>query len=351
MARCACIAAGDIRLLGVMLYRFLRPWLFALPPEVAHGLGAAGLEVAWRAGMLRPPAGAAPVEVMGLRFPNRVGLAAGMDKDARHVGAWLALGFGFVEVGTVTPRAQPGNARPRLFRLPAAEALINRMGFNNEGAGAVAERLRGRRFRGVVGVNIGKNAATPSAGAVDDFLAAMRAVYDVADYLAVNVSSPNTAGLRDLQGAEALDGLLGALVEERGRLAAEGGKVVPLAVKLAPDLSEEDLAAAAECIARHPVAAVIVSNTTTNRAAVESLPHAAEAGGLSGAPLREVSTRMIGALRGLLPRRVALIGVGGIFSAEDAKEKIRAGADLVQIYTGLVYRGPGLVREVVTGLR
>jgi dihydroorotate dehydrogenase len=335
----------------VMLYRFLRPWLFVLPPEVAHALGMAGLEAAWRTGLLRPPAGGAPVEVMGLRFPNRVGLAAGMDKDARHVGAWLALGFGFVEVGTVTPRAQPGKARPRLFRLPAAEALINRMGFNNEGAGAAAARLRGRRFRGVVGVNIGKNADTPAEGAVDDFVAAMKAVYNVADYLAVNVSSPNTAGLRDLQGAEALDGLLGALVEERERLAAQGGKVVPLAVKLAPDLGEDDLVAAAECIARHPVAAVIVSNTTTDRGAVNGLPHAAEAGGLSGAPLREVSTRMIGTLRGLLPRRVALIGVGGVFTAEDAKEKIQAGADLVQIYTGLVYRGPGLVREVVTGLR
>ena len=332
-------------------YRFLRPFFFALPPEAAHALAVAGLEAAWRAGVLRGVPRGRPVEVMGLPFPNRVGLAAGMDKDGRHVAAWLALGFGSVEVGTVTPRAQPGNARPRLFRLPQAQALINRMGFNNEGAAALAARLAGRRFGGVIGVNIGKNADTPADGAVDDFRAAMRAVYGVADYIAVNVSSPNTAGLRDWQGAAALDELLGALDAEREKLVPEHGKTVPLAVKLAPDLSEEQLAAAAACVGRHAVAAVIATNTTTERAAVAGLPQAEQAGGLSGLPLREVSTRMIGALRGMLPARVAIIGVGGIFCPEDARAKLRAGADLVQIYTGLVYRGPGLVREVVGGLR
>jgi len=287
---------------------------------------------------------------MGLRFPNRVGLAAGMDKDARHVGAWGALGFGFVEVGTVTPRPQPGNPCPRLFRLPAGDALINRMGFNNEGAAVVAARLARRRTAGIVGVNIGKNASTPPEGAVEDFLQAMRMVYGVADYIAVNVSSPNTAGLRDWQAAAALDELLGALAAERERLAVEYGKAVPLALKLAPDLGAEDLAAAAATVARHPVAAVIATNTTIERGAVAGLPHGQEKGGLSGAPLRKQSTRMVEELRRLLPASVALVGVGGIFSAADAREKIRAGADLVQIYTGLVYRGPGLVREVADGL-
>lgn len=332
------------------LYRFLRPFVFALPPEVAHSLGMAALEAARWTGCLRAPTEGQPVEVMGLRFANRVGLAAGMDKNASHVRAWGALGFGFVEVGTVTPRPQSGNARPRLFRLPAAQALINRMGFNNAGAAAAAARLSGRRGGPVVGVNIGKNADTPPERAADDFCVAMRAVYEAADYIAVNVSSPNTAGLRDFQAAPALDALLGALCEERERLAAKHGKPVPLAVKLAPDLSDDELGSAAECVARHPVAAVIATNTTTNHAAVSSLPHGQESGGLSGLPLRGVSTRIVGVLRGLLPERIAIIGVGGIFSAEDAHEKIRAGADLVQIYTGLVYRGPGLVRELIDGL-
>jgi dihydroorotate dehydrogenase len=347
------VLASDARIFDcwrVVLYRFLRPFFFLLPPEVAHGLALAGLEAAWRTGLLPAPRGGTPVEVMGLRFPNRVGLAAGMDKDARHVGAWGALGFGFVEVGTVTPRPQSGNPRPRLFRLPAADALINRMGFNNEGAAAAAARLARRRWAGVVGVNIGKNATTPPDGAVEDFRQAMRMVYSVADYIAVNVSSPNTVGLRDWQAAAALDELLAALVAERERLAAEHGKVVPLALKLAPDLGAEDLAAAAATVARHPVAAVIATNTTIERSAVAGLPHGQERGGLSGAPLRKQSTHMVEALRQLLPASVAIIGVGGIFSAVDAREKIRAGADLVQIYTGLVYRGPGLVREIAAGL-
>lgn len=332
------------------IYRILRPLFFSLPPETAHAAALAGLEAAWRAGLLRPPSGGPPVEVMGLRFPNRVGLAAGMDKDARHVDAWGGLGFGCIEVGTVTPRPQPGNPRPRLFRLPPAGALVNRMGFNNEGASAAVARLARRKFRGIVGVNIGKNAATPAEQATDDYLAAMRAVYGVADYIAVNISSPNTAGLRDLQSGAALDALLDALQSERARLAAAHGKSVPFAVKLAPDLGDAELAAAAVVIAGHDVSAVIATNTTTDRAAVQGLPHAAEKGGLSGAPLREVSTRMIAELRRLLPAGIAIIGVGGIFGAEDALAKLRAGADLVQVYTGLVYRGPGLVRELVAGL-
>jgi len=332
------------------IYRFLRPLFFALPPETAHAAALAGLEAAWRMGLLRPPSGGEPVEVMGLRFPNRIGLAAGMDKDARHVDAWGGLGFGCVEVGTVTPRPQPGNPRPRLFRLPAAGALINRMGFNNEGAVAAASRLARRKFRGIVGVNIGKNAATPAERATDDYLEAMKAVYAVADYIAVNISSPNTAGLRDLQSASALDALLNALTTERDRLTAVHGRSVPLAVKLAPDLDAEALAAAARTLSAHAIAGVIATNTTTDRTAVAGLPHANEQGGLSGAPLREQSTRMLAALRELLPPRIALIGVGGIFSALDAQEKLRAGADLVQVYTGLVYRGPGLVRELVAGL-
>ena len=332
------------------IYRILRPIFFSLPPEVAHAAALAGLEAAWRAGLLRPPSGGAPVEVMGLRFPNRVGLAAGMDKDARHVDAWGGLGFGCVEVGTVTPRPQPGNSRPRLFRLPAAGALINRMGFNNEGAEAAAARLARRKFRGIVGVNIGKNASTPAEGAAEDYLAAMRAVYGVADYIAVNISSPNTAGLRDLQSASALDALLSALTAESERLADRHGKRVPLAVKLAPDLGADDLAQAARAISGHAVAAVIATNTTTDHASVAGLPHCGERGGLSGTPLAEASTRVLAALRELLPAHVALIGVGGISSAAGAREKIKAGADLVQVYTGLVYRGPGLVRELISGL-
>ena len=332
------------------IYRTLRPIFFSLPPAVAHAAALAGLEAAWRAGLLRPPSGGAPVEVMGLRFPNRVGLAAGMDKDARHVDAWGGLGFGCVEIGTVTPRPQPGNPRPRLFRLPAAGALINRMGFNNEGAEAAAARLARRKFRGIVGVNIGKNASTPAEGAAEDYLAAMRAVYGVADYIAVNISSPNTAGLRDLQSASALDALLSALTAESERLADRHGKRVPLAVKLAPDLGADDLAQAARAISGHAVAAVIATNTTTDHASVAGLPHSGERGGLSGTPLAEASTRVLAALRELLPAHVALIGVGGISSAADAREKIKAGADLVQVYTGLVYRGPGLVRELVSGL-
>lgn len=334
----------------MMIYRILRPLFFALPPEVAHAAALAGLEAAWRAGLLRPPAEGLPVEVMGLRFPNRVGLAAGMDKDARHVDAWGGLGFGCVEVGTVTPRPQPGNPRPRLFRLPAAAALINRMGFNNEGATAAADRLARRKFCGIVGVNIGKNADTPAERATEDYLAAMKAVYGVADYIAVNISSPNTAGLRDLQSASALDALLSALTTEGERLAVQHGKRVPLAVKLAPDLDDDNLAAAARTIAAHPVAAVIATNTTTDHASVAGLPHAGERGGLSGTPLAETSTRVLAALRELLPARISLIGVGGISSAAGAREKVKAGADLVQIYTGLVYRGPGLVRELVSGL-
>ena len=333
-------------------YRLLRPFLFVLPPEAAHALALAGLEAAWRLGLLRPPAGGDPVEVMGLRFPNRLGLAAGMDKDARHVGAWAALGFGSVEVGTVTPRSQPGNPRPRLFRLPAADALINRMGFNNEGVAAAAARLARRRTASIVGVNIGKNADTPPERAVDDYLEAMRAVYTVADYIAVNISSPNTAGLRDLQSAEALDILLSALAVERDTLTKTyGGRRVPLAVKLAPDLGREDMVAAARTIAGHPIDAVIATNTTTDRSAVTGLPHSEEKGGLSGAPLRAASIRMVADLRELLPRRIALIGVGGISSAADAREKIEAGADLVQVYTGLVYQGPGLVRSILAGLK
>jgi len=334
----------------VTFYRLLRPLSFLLPPEVAHHLALTGLSALWRAGLLGQSPPGRPAGVMGLRFPNRVGLAAGMDKDARHVGAWGGLGFGFVEVGTVTPRPQPGNASPRLFRLPAAQALINRMGFNNDGAAAAAARLAGRAACPLVGVNIGKNATTPTEQAADDFRAAMREVYRVADYIAVNVSSPNTAGLRDLQSASALDALLVSLCAEREKLAAEQGRLVPLAVKLSPDLSKEELEDAARCILDHPIAAVIATNTTTDRSAVAGLPHAAESGGLSGLPLREVSTRMIGRLRELLPARTAIIGVGGIFCAEDAREKIRAGADLVQVYTGLVYRGPGLVRELAEGL-
>ena len=331
------------------MYAAARALLFALPPETAHDLTLAGLRVASQLRLLRAPAAlpGTSVEVMGLTFPNRVGLAAGLDKDGVCLNAWGALGFGFVEVGTVTPRPQPGNPKPRLFRLPQAEAIINRMGFNNDGVDALAERLRHHRFPGRIGVNIGKNADTPLEQALSDYQTGMRAVYALADYIAVNISSPNTPGLRSLQGADHLSPLLDGLCAERQALREQHGRYVPLAVKLAPDLSEAEIEACAKTIAATDLDAVIATNTTLDRTAVNRLRYAEEAGGLSGAPLREKSTEFIRHLRSALPDRVSLIGVGGISSAEDAKERIGAGANLVQVYTGLIYRGPSLIRDLV----
>jgi dihydroorotate dehydrogenase len=333
------------------MYPLARVLLFALDAEAAHRLTLFSLRVAQRLGLLKllaAPEAPTPFELMGLVFANRIGLAAGFDKNATCVDAMGALGFGFLEVGTLTPQAQAGNPRPRVFRLPKARAVINAMGFPNEGVAAAVARLRRRRYSGVCGVNIGKNAATPLAQATADYVAALQAVYECADYVAINISSPNTQGLRQLQAGDQLRPLLQALLATRAELAERVGWRVPLVVKLSPDLSPDELAATAQVIRELQMDGVIATNTTLDRAAVAGLAHAQRAGGLSGEPLREKSTAVIRQLRELLGPDMPLIGVGGISSAADATAMFAAGADLIQVYTGLIYRGPGLVGELVT---
>jgi dihydroorotate dehydrogenase len=336
------------------MYALARSLLFALDAERAHGLTLAGLRVSHRLGLLGLAAESQPgqpVELMGLTFANRIGLAAGFDKNATCVDAMGALGFGFVEVGTLTPRSQAGNPRPRVFRLPRARAVINRMGFPNDGVAAAAIRLRRRRYTGVCGVNIGKNAATPLEQAADDYVTALRTVYEYADYVTINISSPNTQGLRQLQEGNQLRPLLQALLDTRAELAERVGWKVPLVVKLSPDLAADDLAATAEVIRELSLDGVIATNTTLDRAGVAALPHADRPGGLSGAPLRERAATVVRDLRVLLGPDMPLIGVGGISSAADAAAMLAAGADLIQVYTGLIYRGPALVRELVAATR
>jgi dihydroorotate dehydrogenase len=295
------------------------------------------------------------VTLAGLEFPNRIGLAAGLDKNGRCIDGLGDMGFGFIEVGTVTPEAQPGNPKPRMFRLPQAQALINRLGFNNEGLDAfVANVQRARRFRaagGVLGLNIGKNAATPIERAVDDYLLGLEGVYPHADYVTVNVSSPNTKNLRALQSDEALDALLAALGARRAKLQERHERRVPIFLKIAPDLEEAQIDLIAATLERHGIDGVIATNTTIARDAVRGLPHAEEAGGLSGAPVFEASNRVIRRLRSRLGKRYPIIGVGGVMSTADALAKREAGADLVQIYTGLIYRGPALVREAALAMQ
>jgi len=294
------------------------------------------------------------VQLAGLRFPNRVGLAAGLDKNARCIDALGSMGFGFVEVGTVTPKAQPGNPKPRMFRLPQAQALINRLGFNNEGLDAFVSNVRQSSFRArgrILGLNIGKNASTPIAAAAQDYLACLDGVFAHADYVAVNISSPNTRNLRELQSDAALDALLGALQARRGQLRQSHGRDVPLFVKVAPDLDEAQVAGIARALQQHAMDGVIATNTTVERAAVAHLRHAQETGGLSGAPVYEASNRVIRLLRAALGPAFPIIGVGGILSADDAVGKIAAGADLVQIYTGLIYQGPALAQQAAAAIR
>jgi dihydroorotate dehydrogenase len=343
--------------MSIVPYALARRALFALDPEAAHDLtlkALAGaqrtpLQWAWSRTMVDDP-----VELAGLRFPNRVGLAAGLDKNARCVDGFAAMGFGFVEAGTVTPRPQSGNPKPRLFRIPQALALINRMGFNNEGLEAFVRNLGPARLRGqgrILGLNIGKNASTPIERAADDYSAALDGVYQHADYVTVNISSPNTQNLRALQSDAALDALLSAIASRRKALAQRHGRRVPLFVKIAPDLDEPQIDWIASSLRRHGMDGVIATNTTTTRDAVAQLPHGAEAGGLSGAPLLLASNRVVSRLRKALGAGFPIIGVGGVMSAQDAEAKIAAGADLVQIYTGLVYQGPALVRQIATALK
>jgi dihydroorotate dehydrogenase len=333
-----------------MLYALARPLLFALDAETAHRLTLGAADAASALGLLglarRPPA-ARSVRAMGLEFPNAVGLAAGLDKNGEHIDALAALGFGFLEVGTVTPRPQPGNPRPRLFRLPRAQALINRFGFNNVGVDALLANVARARWRGILGVNIGKNFDTPLERAAEDYETCLERVYGAASYVTVNVSSPNTTGLRALQEAEHLDALLARLARLRARLSERHGKRVPLVLKIAPDLDDGQIRDIAASVRRHGLDGVIATNTSLAREGVEGLPHAAEPGGLSGAPIRARATRVLATLAAELAGEVPLVGAGGILSGSDAREKIDAGASLVQLYTGLVYRGPGLVRECV----
>ncbi len=335
-----------------MLYPLIRPALFSLDPEDAHKLTLAGLDLAHRSGLLGllPRAAGRPVHLMGLDFPNPVGLAAGLDKDGAHIDALAALGFGFIEIGTVTPRPQPGNPQPRLFRLPQAEAIINRMGFNNLGVDNLVKNVEASGFKGILGINIGKNKDTPNEHAVDDYLACLDKVYPHASYVTVNISSPNTQNLRELQKDEALDALLSAIKLRQSELAQQHGRYVPVALKIAPDLDDAQVAAIAALLMMHRIDAVIATNTTIARDAVAGLPNADEAGGLSGAPVRAASTRVIRELARHLAGEVPIIGVGGILSGDDAREKIDAGASLVQLYSGLIYRGPTLVRECVARL-
>ena len=336
----------------IVPYALTRPFLFGLDAEQAHELTLGAIarlqntpaQCLWAA-----PRVDDPITVAGLRFPNRIGLAAGLDKNGRCIDGLGAMGFGFIEVGTVTPRPQPGNPKPRLFRLPEHDALINRLGFNNEGIEAfVANVRRARSFRaggGILGLNIGKNAATPIERAVDDYLAALDGVHAHADYVTVNISSPNTQNLRALQSDAALDALLGALRERRQRLADTQGRRVPMFVKIAPDLDAAQIAAIADALRRHAVDGVIATNTTVARDAVAGHARAGEAGGLSGAPVFEPSNRVVRALRAALGAGYPIVGVGGVLSGAQAAAKIEAGADLVQLYTGLIYRGPALVAE------
>ncbi|MEJ7687105.1 MAG: quinone-dependent dihydroorotate dehydrogenase [Variovorax sp.] len=348
-------------LLPSSLYDLARPLLFGLDPEHAHELTLNALARTQNTPLActyAVPRVDDPLTLAGLHFPNRVGLAAGMDKNARCIDAFGAMGFGFVEVGTVTPKAQPGNPKPRVFRLPQRQALINRLGFNNDGLEAFVANVQHARFRGtkskapmLLGLNIGKNGATPIERAVDDYLVCLEGVYAHADYVAINISSPNTANLRSLQSDEALDALLGAVADKREALSARHRKRVPLFVKIAPDLDESQVRVIAATLRRHGMDGVIATNTTLARDAVTGQPHANESGGLSGAPVREASDRVIAQLRSALGSGYPIIGVGGIMCAADATAKIAAGADLVQFYTGLIYRGPSLVREAASVLR
>jgi dihydroorotate dehydrogenase len=332
----------------------LRPALFHLDPEVAHHLTLHGLSTVNSLGLscIAPSRPADdPRTVMGLTFPNPLGLAAGLDKNGDCIDGLAALGFGHLEIGTVTPLPQPGNPKPRLFRIPQANAIINRMGFNNDGVDKLIANVKRAHYRGILGINIGKNAATPIEKAADDYLTCLRKVYPHASYITVNISSPNTKNLRQLQDEGALNNLLTQLKAEQQKLAGTHGKYVPLALKIAPDLDNEQIAQIAHLLVQHRIDGVIATNTTLSREGVEHLPHGSETGGLSGAPLCARSTAVIRQLAAELQGALPIIGVGGILSGADAAAKIKAGASLVQVYSGLVYRGPELVNEVCAAIR
>jgi len=338
-----------------MIYPLARSLLFALDAERAHDLALRALDAAHCSGMGRvfvPTPLPLPTRAFGLEFPNPVGLAAGLDKNGAHIEALFALGFGFIEIGTVTPKPQPGNPKPRMFRLPEHNAIINRLGFNNHGVDALARRVERIVHRpGMLGINIGKNKQTPNADAVNDYLVCLERVYPLADYVTVNISSPNTEGLRDLQHDESLRRLLGQLRETQSALAARHGKRVPLLIKIAPDITPSELDAMATAFTEYQVDGVIATNTTLARDGIKTHRFGNESGGLSGAPLMQPSTRVLRELRVRLPESIPLVGVGGIMTGADAAAKIAAGATLVQCYSGLVYRGPELITECVEAIR
>ena len=334
-------------------YPLVRHFLFKLDPEVVHELTIH--QLAWMGGtplevFFRNKLPSRPVEVMGLKFDNPVGLAAGLDKDGDAIDAFGAMGFGFIEVGTVTPRPQSGNDKPRIFRVIPAQGIINRMGFNNKGVDNLIENVKKSHYKGILGINIGKNKDTPIENGKDDYLICMDKVYDYAGYIAVNISSPNTPNLRQLQYGEAFDDLLNSLKERQKELAEKHKKYVPLAVKIAPDLSPEELKQVAEALLRHKIDGVIATNTTLDREMIHDMPHAAETGGLSGRPLQNKSTEIIRQLHEYLKGQIPIIGVGGIDSAMAAREKMQAGAELVQIYSGFIYNGPDLVKNIVNNI-
>jgi dihydroorotate dehydrogenase len=331
-----------------MLYSLIRSVFFSMDAESAHHLGMEGMKTAQRLGLIKLlayPVPEKPRHVMGIDFPNPVGLAAGLDKNGDYIDALAALGFGFIEIGTITPRPQPGNPRPRLFRIPQANAIINRMGFNNDGVDKLIENVRNAQYRGILGINIGKNFDTPIEKAADDYLTCLRKVYPHASYVTVNISSPNTKNLRQLQQSSELEALLDALKNEQVKLAQTHGKHIPLALKIAPDLETEQVIEIAELLLKYQIEGVIATNTTLSREGVAGLPHGDEAGGLSGAPVRVKSTSVVKQLSLALGGKIPIIGVGGIMSGLDAREKILAGASLVQFYSGFIYRGPELIRE------
>ena len=330
-----------------MLYELARPLLFALDPETAHNLTLHGLHYVGKLLPAATPEPASAVEVMGLRFPNRIGLAAGLDKNGEAIDGLARLGFGFLEIGTITPRPQPGNPRPRMFRLPEVQGIINRMGFNNHGVDALLAHVRAAKYRGILGINIGKNFDTPIERAADDYLACLDRVYALASYVTVNISSPNTKNLRQLQGESELDDLLGRLKAAQTRLAEQHGRYVPLTLKIAPDLDDAQVSNIADALRRHRIDAVIATNTTIARDGVQGIAHGNELGGLSGAPVFEASTAVVRKLAAALAGELPIIAAGGVLEGAQARAKLEAGAALVQLYSGLIYRGPALVRECV----
>lgn len=334
------------------MYSLLRPLLFKLDPETAHNVSLKGLDVANSLNLSKlfaPTIQDKPVNVMGLQIKNPIGLAAGLDKNADHIDALASLGFGFIEVGTVTPRPQAGNMRPRLFRLPEHEAIINRMGFNNEGIDYLINNVKRCKYRGILGINIGKNKDTPNENAVEDYLICLDKAYPHASYITVNLSSPNTPGLRDLQFGEPLKQLLATLKERQIKLCAEHGRYVPIAIKVAPDMAESDIDDVSASLIEHEMDGLIATNTTISRDAVQGHRFGAEMGGLSGAPVTQLSTNTIAAFKQRLDGKVPMIGVGGIMDTQSAQDKTEAGADLLQIYTGFIYKGPQLIADALEG--